>query len=236
MDGAMTKSPLGGKTGPNPTDRGKTGVKRSLLSEAQGIPVGLAAAGANRHDTKLVRATVDSLPVPRPAPSPDPDPKSPISSPSLRPHPKLQRSRPCPSLGLCLDQGYDSHEVGQTLHEFGFTAHIRPEAKTCSTGPAKPHLYPPRGDPAVLGRGEEARQLQSPALGGGTDSRMNRLQRILVRRDKSPDNYTPFFISPVPLSLSERLEVGCELISTTRETGRCQAPPCCVASLDSRGY
>ena len=96
---------------------------------------------------------MDSLPVPRPAPSPDPDPKSPISSPSLRPHPKLQseepvlRSRPCPSLGLCLDKGYDSHEVGQTLHEFGFTAHIRPEAKTCSTGPAKPHLYPPRGGP-----------------------------------------------------------------------------------------
>ncbi len=70
--------PSGG-TGPNPTDRGKTGVKRSLLTEAQGIPVGLAVAGANRHDPKLVRATVDSLPVPRPAPSSDPE------SPSLRP-------------------------------------------------------------------------------------------------------------------------------------------------------
>ena len=42
MDGAMTKSPLGGgKTGANPTDRGKRGVKRSLLTEAQGVPVGL---------------------------------------------------------------------------------------------------------------------------------------------------------------------------------------------------
>ena len=37
MDGALTKSPLGGgKTGPNPTDRGKGGVKRSRLTEAQG--------------------------------------------------------------------------------------------------------------------------------------------------------------------------------------------------------
>ena len=63
----MTKSPLGGgKTGPNPTDRGKSGVKRSLLTEAGGIPVGLAVDGANRHDMKLVRATVDSLPVLRP--------------------------------------------------------------------------------------------------------------------------------------------------------------------------
>ena len=55
MDGALTKAPLGGeKTGPNPTDRGKSGVKRSLLTEAQGIPVGLAVDGANRHDMKLV--------------------------------------------------------------------------------------------------------------------------------------------------------------------------------------
>ena len=48
LDGAMTKSPLGGgKTGPNPTDRGKSGVKRSLLTEARGVPVGRAVDGAN---------------------------------------------------------------------------------------------------------------------------------------------------------------------------------------------
>ena len=84
MDGAMTKSTLvGGRTGANPTDRGKRGVKRSLLTEAEGIPVGLAVEGANRLDMKLVRATVDSLPVERPAPSPE--------------HPQ----------GMCLHKGYD---------------------------------------------------------------------------------------------------------------------------------
>jgi putative transposase len=42
MDGAMTKAPLGGeRTGKNPTDRGKLGAKRSLLTEANGVPVGL---------------------------------------------------------------------------------------------------------------------------------------------------------------------------------------------------
>ena len=63
--------------------------------------MGLAVDGANRHDMKLVRATVDSLPVQRPAPSPE--------------HPQ----------GLCLDKGYDFDEVRRTVDEFGFTAHIR---------------------------------------------------------------------------------------------------------------
>ncbi len=40
MDGAMTKAPLGGQaTGRNPTDRGKIGTKRSLLTEGHGIPI-----------------------------------------------------------------------------------------------------------------------------------------------------------------------------------------------------
>ena len=64
MDGAMTKAPLGGeRTGKNPTDRGKLGAKRSLLTEANGVPVGLAVEGANRHDKKLVGATLESIPV-----------------------------------------------------------------------------------------------------------------------------------------------------------------------------
>ena len=60
----MTKAPLGGKhTGPNPTDRGKSGVKRSLLTECRGVPIGLVVEvdGANRHDMKLVRPTLERL-------------------------------------------------------------------------------------------------------------------------------------------------------------------------------
>lgn len=102
MDGAMTKAPLGGeRTGPNPTDRGKDGVKRSLLTEGHGVPIGVAIDGANRHDMKLVRATIESLVVARPAPS---------------------EGR---SQGMCLDKGYDYAEVRETLAAFGFTAHIR---------------------------------------------------------------------------------------------------------------
>jgi transposase len=102
MDGAMTKAPLGGDvTGPNPTDRAKAGVKRSLLTEGHGVPLGLEVAGANRNDMKLVRATIESIVVERPKPT-DEQPQ-----------------------GMCLDKGYDYDEVREILHEFGFTAHIR---------------------------------------------------------------------------------------------------------------
>lgn len=102
MDGAMTKAPLGGeKTGPNPTDRGKSGVKRSVLTEGHGVPIGVTIEGANRHDMKLVRPTIKSIVVERPVPTEE------------RPQ------------GMCLDKGYDYDEVRAILREFGFTAHIR---------------------------------------------------------------------------------------------------------------
>ena len=151
MDGAMTKSPLGGgKTGANPTDLGKRGVKRSLLTEASGIPVGMAVDGANRHDMKLVPVTMDSLAVSRPARSPE--------------HPQE----------MCLDKGYDFAEVRRTLEEFSFTAHMR-------------------------SRGEEAKAIKKEAgfkarrwVVDHAPSWLNRFRRILVRWDKSPDNYIAF--------------------------------------------
>jgi hypothetical protein len=67
MDGAMTKAPSGGeKTGKNPTDRAKSGGKRSLLTEGHGIPIAVAVAGAKCHDKKLVAGTLRSLVVQRP--------------------------------------------------------------------------------------------------------------------------------------------------------------------------
>ena len=63
--------------------------------------MGLAVAGANRHDMKLVRATVENIVVQRPEPTPQ--------------HPQ----------GMCLDKGYDYQEVRDILQEFGFTEHIR---------------------------------------------------------------------------------------------------------------
>lgn len=66
-DGAITKAPLGGeKTGKNPTDRGKSGTKRSLLVNEQGLPLGLVVSGANTPDGKLLEPTLLAMPVKHP--------------------------------------------------------------------------------------------------------------------------------------------------------------------------
>ena len=58
-------------TGANPTDRGKKGTKRSLLTDGAGIPISLVVDGANRHDMKLVESTLHSIVTQRPEVTPD---------------------------------------------------------------------------------------------------------------------------------------------------------------------
>ncbi len=43
-------------------DRGKGGLKRSTMVDAEGIPLGAMAAPANRHDSPLLTPTLDALP------------------------------------------------------------------------------------------------------------------------------------------------------------------------------
>ena len=91
----------GKKTGPNPTDRAKSGTKRSLQTDEAGVPVGIAVDGANRHDCKLTEATIESMPVERPTPT---------------------KKEP---QGMCLDKGYDYDFVREMLDGLGYVAHVR---------------------------------------------------------------------------------------------------------------
>jgi transposase len=60
VDGSLHKSPCGGEaTGKNPTDRGKLGWKWSILTDLNGIPIGVAVDGANRNDSVLFAPTLD---------------------------------------------------------------------------------------------------------------------------------------------------------------------------------
>ena len=60
IDGCITKAPCGGQVaGPSPVDRGKQGLKRSVATEARGIPLAAVPAPANRHDSPLLAPTLD---------------------------------------------------------------------------------------------------------------------------------------------------------------------------------
>ncbi len=62
VDCCITKAPCGGeKAGKSPVDRGKQGIKRSMMVDGEGIPLGVVAAGANRHDSPLLAPTLDVL-------------------------------------------------------------------------------------------------------------------------------------------------------------------------------
>jgi transposase len=64
VDGCITKAPCGGQTaGPSPVDRRKQGLKRSVLTEAGGIPLGAVPAPANRRDDGLLATTLDTITV-----------------------------------------------------------------------------------------------------------------------------------------------------------------------------
>lgn len=87
----------GDHIGPNPTDRGKAGTKRSLLVEGEGGPLSIVVAGANINDFKLLRATLESAAVARPG---------------------------CVQ-NLCLDKGYDNLVAKAASAEHGYRTHIR---------------------------------------------------------------------------------------------------------------
>ncbi len=111
----------GDQVGPNPTDRGENGVKRSILVEADGRPLSVIVAGANVPDFKLLEATLDAVIIERPEPSEE--------TPQH----------------LCLDKGYDKkgEVVEQAVEARGYTPHIRRigEEKLDSAGEKR---YPAR--------------------------------------------------------------------------------------------
>lgn len=87
--------------GRNPTDRGKKGVKHSILVEADGGPLAVVIAGANVHDTKLLAATLDAVVVARPRPT--------VATPQH----------------LCLDKAYDNPTGHKAVAAHDYIPHIR---------------------------------------------------------------------------------------------------------------
>ena len=79
------------------------GTKRSLLVDRNGLPLSVVLDGANRHDIKLLEATLDGMVVVRPEPTPE-QPQN-----------------------ISLDAAYVGSE--ELLKERGYIIHIRPRGE-----------------------------------------------------------------------------------------------------------
>src|SRR5689334_6731927 len=89
-------------TGSNPTDRSKSGTKRSILVDGKGVPLSVSVDAANRHDMKMTKSTLQNVVINKPEPT--------IKS-------KQQH--------MCMDKGYNFPEVHELLEDYGYTIHIR---------------------------------------------------------------------------------------------------------------
>ena len=75
-----------------------------MLTDANGVPLGVAISGANTHDIKLLKETFDSVPVHRPQPT------------TRHQH-------------VCLDKGYDSKDVRKFLIRRHYKPHVKSRGK-----------------------------------------------------------------------------------------------------------
>ncbi len=111
VDCRIAKAPRGGeKAGKSPVDRGEQGLKRSMMVDGEGIPLGVVAAGANRHDSPLLAPTLDAL-----------------NSLGGLPDP----------VSVHLDRGYDSDVARRLLEERGLSGVISERGEPDPLGSTK---------------------------------------------------------------------------------------------------
>jgi len=146
-------------TGSNPTDRGKLGTKRHILTDKEGIPLSVVISSANTHDIKLVTNVIDKTVVKRPSP---------------KSHGKKRNKH----YHLCLDKAYISKSVKQEIIKRGYMPHIvckrkmGEKAKTETDDIYHRKRYPARR--WVVER---------------TNSWHNRFRKLFTRYEKKAENY-----------------------------------------------
>ena len=63
IDGSHIRALKGGpKTGPSPVDRGRTGSKHHVITEAHGIPLAVSLTGGNRNDVTQLMPLIEAIP------------------------------------------------------------------------------------------------------------------------------------------------------------------------------
>jgi transposase len=100
IDATFAKAPEGGEdTGPNPTDRRKSGTKHHVLTDAQGIPLAATTTAANVNDVTQTFKVLAGMP-----------------AVGGKPGPKREKPE-----RLQADRGYDSEPVRELLRWLGIT-------------------------------------------------------------------------------------------------------------------
>jgi transposase len=92
----------GAKTGANPTDKGKKGTKRHLISDRRGVPLALIVTAANVHDSMAFEELIDAV--------------EPIKRPRGRPRRRPEK--------LHADKAYDDKKCKGTLRRRGIKSRI----------------------------------------------------------------------------------------------------------------
>jgi transposase len=100
IDASFAKAPEGGEeTGPNPTDRSKSGSKHHLMTDARGIPLAATVTAANVPDVTQTFSVLTAMPAVGGKPGP-------------------KREKPARLQG---DRGYDSGPARRLLRWLGIT-------------------------------------------------------------------------------------------------------------------
>jgi len=103
VDGCSVNAPCGGDAaGRSPVDRGKQGTNRSLAVERRGIPLAVAISAANRHDSTLLRPTLEVV---------------------------RERFPGEEDVTIHLDAGYDSAVTRALLDDLGYAGVITPKGQ-----------------------------------------------------------------------------------------------------------
>lgn len=127
--------------------------------DERGIPLSIVVSGANVHDVKLLEKTLKCVVVKRP-----------------KPNRKAKQN-------LCLDKGYVGEPALKTIHQYGYTPHVRQRGEELEEKDRNPAYRPRRW---VVERGH---------------SWLNRFRKLLIRFEKRADSHEGL------------LELACALIA-----------------------
>ncbi len=124
MDSKHSSAPLGGgKTGKNPTDRGKVGAKINLMVDGRGAPISVVLTGANRHDKV---SAIDLI----------------VSVKPKRPSGRSQEQH------LLADKAYDADDLREFAASAGYIAHIKVNPRRKGTPQPPEKDFPKKTYPA----------------------------------------------------------------------------------------